>query len=211
MNQARQFLYLCAVTFCAAVASVHAATVTPMNLGELIEGADSIVVGAVNSSTSEWRGDQIITQSTIKVREHLLGDDSSEITVTSLGGTALHPRLKVPVQMAVAGVPVYRPGDTILLFGKHNAAGELQAVGLSQGVFRVELNADTGAEQVSVGTKALHAEGPKTPPLDSLFSPFSVLNTGSTHVEVRPVTLQEITSKIQMHLKEQHASAPNAQ
>ena len=134
------------------------ASVETMGLTELVNASDRIVVGKCASSHCEWLGNKIVTKTVIAVGEHLKGNRESSYTVTTLGGTAVHPTLNAPITMTVPGGLAFRPDEDVVLFTKKNHLGQNQVVGLTQGKFVIKTDSKTGKRFVPLAEKKLHSK-----------------------------------------------------
>ncbi|MCK6556340.1 hypothetical protein L6Q96_17430 [Candidatus Binatia bacterium] len=112
---------------------VRAVSEREFSLDDMVSLADDIVVGRVLHSTPRWQGKLIVTVSQVAVGESLKGRPVDEVEVTQLGGTAVHPRLGVPVTMSVSEDAVLSPGEEVVLFVRQTRPGTRQLVGGAQG------------------------------------------------------------------------------
>src|SRR6267142_4689277 len=98
-----------------------ATTVKRLGLEELIDAADTIVEGRVESIRSFWLGRQICTEVTVEVSRALKGPRRDRLTFLQIGGRVDAP---VPLEMTVPGAPIYRIGDEAYFFLQPAGAGE---------------------------------------------------------------------------------------
>jgi hypothetical protein len=120
-----------------------ATTVKRLGLEELIDAADTIVEGRVESIRSFWQGRQICTEVTVGVSRALKGARRDRLTFIQVGGRVDTP---VPLEMTVPGAPIYRIGDEAYFFLEPAGPGERIVVGLFQG--RVPVRRDARGEYV---------------------------------------------------------------
>ena len=81
----------------------RAASEREMSLEEMVGAADEVVVGEVVTTSARWEGRLIVTDAVVRVDEALKGAPTKTLTITELGGTAVHPVLGAPVTMDVSG------------------------------------------------------------------------------------------------------------
>lgn len=116
--------------------TARAAVVLRLELPDLVARAEHIVVAVAQQEQSRFRPDgRIVTDVTLTVTETLKGDFRSgqDIVVTRLGGEVGE------IGMLVEGAPRFRMGRSAVLFLRElSTTGELQVVGMSQGVFHLE-------------------------------------------------------------------------
>lgn len=179
--------------------SAHAASVVPMPLNELVKSSDMILVGRCDEIRSYWRDNKIYTDNVITVEQIIKGDGVSQYVVTTLGGTATHPRLKVPVNMAVPGGANFTHGGQALLMVSTNSAGVNQIVGLTQGKFDIEIHPDSGERLIPVGQKVVTNEPEAGDITDLLFSP-SAFDAHATRIRVRKMELSEMIALIEAEI-----------
>jgi hypothetical protein len=114
------------------VTPLSATSVRRLSFEELVQTANFIIQGSVVDSRTYRSNDGklILTSYTINVQENLKGSSGSTLIVTTVGGrignTILH----------VAGVPVFQPGETAVLFLEKTGAFTT-VVGLNQGKFAI--------------------------------------------------------------------------
>ena len=164
---------------------VWAASERELSLDEMTAVADEIVVGEVERTEAQWHGKSIVTVSTVRVEESLKGAPGVMIEITEPGGTAVHPRLGVPVTMDVSGQGRLGVGERVVLFVQRRAALR-QVVGAQQGKFVVREEPVTGEPAVAVGPKRLMVER----------------DGGRTRVGSRAMTLAEMRARVHAVLGE---------
>ena len=129
---------------------VRPVAVTPMTVEELVAGSDHVVIGTVQVVHPRWNATRtsIVTDVSITAQEYFKSTTfKPELLLTLPGGTVEGLTVKVE------DVPTFDVADTVLLFLKDRPTGELQVVGLSQGVYYVR------------GTRAVHAPSGRATPL----------------------------------------------
>jgi len=131
------FVFLCFanVTF--------ATTLRRMDLPEMVAVADRVVHARVAGNLVYWGAPgQILTDTTFEVLSDVKGSGPKTLTVTQLGG-----RID-PVELHVEGTPVFTPSEEVVLFTEPTPGGRRVIVGLSQGVMRVQDDAETNEKVV---------------------------------------------------------------
>jgi hypothetical protein len=128
----RHLLVGALIAWVLASGSALAASGRSLGLDEMIDLAEDVVVADVGESTTRWQGRMIVTDTTVHVREALKGAASGDVTVTQLGGTAVHPRLGVGVTMQASTFTSLAPGESVVLFLDHRG-GRRSLVGAQQG------------------------------------------------------------------------------
>jgi len=187
---------------------VYPASVIPMSLQALTQSADTVVVAQCADVQTRWLGSKIVTDSTLHISERIKGTGDGNLIITTLGGTAMHPRLNVPVNMSVSGGVSFTPGQEVLVFTKENRRGEHQVVGLSQGKFDISDESDSGKKFIPVGLKILttqtEAENLDAPGWnsDEWFSPFALLDDPDNRLVVRDIALEEMLVRIRQYMAE---------
>jgi hypothetical protein len=116
------------------VPSASAAVSILMSLEELLDAADSVVVGTALDHRSQWEdlagGRRIVTYTRIKVEQTVVGRPSSEVWVRTLGGVV------GKVGQAVSGEAQIGLNTTSLLF-LTKADTVLVVTGMAQGHFPI--------------------------------------------------------------------------
>jgi hypothetical protein len=148
---------LVAVVLALAPALVRAASERELTFEALVGAADEIVVGEVERTSARFEGRLIVTDAVVRVDETLKGGGgaSRKITITQLGGTAVHPRIGAPVTMDVSGQARLAPHETVVLFVEQPRPGRRQLVGGAQGKLLVHQDPASGQATVPVGPKRL--------------------------------------------------------
>jgi hypothetical protein len=111
---------------------IHATTVQRLELHDLVQKAQTIVVGRVTSSRTYWSTGKkfILTDYTIEVDESIKGRGMRTIAVTTVGGRI------GDVELHVSGMPAFQKGENAVLFIEQSGAFQT-VVGLGQGKFTV--------------------------------------------------------------------------
>jgi hypothetical protein len=124
----------------AAVLAVPAAatTVVKLNLEQLVQRADLIVQGQVQSVSAQWDEKRRLVFTTISIRvdETLKGESSAfrrqPVVIRQIGGTT------GTIEMSVAGLPQFKTGGRALVFLKRQDATTFQVVGMNQGLYEIK-------------------------------------------------------------------------
>jgi hypothetical protein len=114
-------------------APAFATTVAKLSLEQLVQGADLIVQGQVQSVYSQWDRERrlVFTYVSIRVEDPLKGERRQSVLIRQIGGTA------GTIQMSVAGMPQFKSGERALVFLKRQDATTFQVVGMNQGLYRI--------------------------------------------------------------------------
>jgi hypothetical protein len=152
----RRILFLALASLTLALPA-RATQVVQMDTRDLVHRSSDIVVGSVQSVRPYWNAahTRILTEVVVDVGEALKGGGSSRITITQLGGELDGMRL------AVAGTPVFEPGEQALLFLWTDAKGRRLVNGLAQGKFDIERDAVSGELLVRRNLDGLALLAPK--------------------------------------------------
>jgi len=113
-----------------------ATTVVRMDLPALVQESDHIVQGHVETVYGEWdeRLKVIFTYVSLRVDDPLKGDSRRTILIRQLGG-------KVgSMNMSIAGMPMFNPGEDVIVFLKGIPEGNYNLVGLGQGKYAISGN-----------------------------------------------------------------------
>ena len=123
------------MAFIAAILAVpvFATTVVKLNLEQLVQRADLIVQGQVQSVYYQWDDERhlVFTYVSIRVDEPLKGERRQWILIRQVGGIA------GTIQMSVAGVPQFKNGETAIVFLKRQDDSTFQVVGMNQGLYEI--------------------------------------------------------------------------
>jgi len=131
-------------------------SMTPRQMGEQ---AQLVVAGKVSGEQSFWneKRTKIFTRIDVAVDASYKGGTPVSVSLLQLGGTV------DGVRTTVDGAVQWRVGEEVLLFLEPYTKGTYQVTGLSQGKFRIERDATTGAAFVSrpalEGVKLVSAQG----------------------------------------------------
>ena len=149
-----------AVILLAAMASlcggITATTLQRMSIAEMSRAAHTIVRARCEASAARWDAGEIWTFTTFEVEEIWKGSASARITVRLIGGEAGN------LKSTVSGVPRFTPGEEVVLFLEHTAAGDFSVVSWVQGTFRVGRDRATQEEIVRQDTAAAAMLGSPT-------------------------------------------------
>lgn len=131
------FLLTCA-------AGTQALVVVPVDLGQLARMSPVIVHGTVTDVRPQLALDRrrIDTLVSLDVSEYVKGSLGPELTFRVPGGEFGRYRTIVP------GAPSFDPGDEVVVFLGADGPSFPYIVGLSQGVFRIAADAQTGEKRV---------------------------------------------------------------
>ena len=105
-----------------------------MTAEELIGQSDAVIQGDVVSQQSRWdeQGQLIVTDTTVRVSEVIVGEAPPVVTVRTIGGGVGRLLVEAP------GFPQLDPGEAVLLFLKNDEAIQAsRIVGYEQGHFEV--------------------------------------------------------------------------
>jgi hypothetical protein len=127
-----------------------------LELDALIDLADEVVVGEVVGSSAHFERNLIVTVTRVRVGEGLKGRPPRELELVQPGGTAVHPRLGVPVIMQASSFTAMEPGEQVVLLLERRAGRRL-LVGAQQGKLVVAPDEESGAPAVAVGPKRLRS------------------------------------------------------
>jgi len=174
------------------VALANAASVEELDLSQMSVMADSIIVGRCTAVQPEWRGGKIFTKTTVQIDQHIKGNGNNTMEITSLGGTAIHPTLNVPVTMSVGGGLSFQENEEVVLFTKRSPQGMHQVIGMSLGKFEVKTERETRRKLVPLSQKKLDMMPPGT------FTPRAKKNGGDIEQSLKPrdMDLNEFIQKI---------------
>ncbi|HEX7477147.1 MAG TPA: hypothetical protein VF331_05035 [Polyangiales bacterium] len=119
-----------------AAPAVRAATVLALDLAALVRQSDEIVIARAEGERSHYRPDRlIVTDVKLRVLDALKGKAhvGDVLVATRLGGSV------DGIGLAVPGEASFPSDRSAIVFLRHvDATGELQAVGMSQGVLPIE-------------------------------------------------------------------------
>jgi hypothetical protein len=167
-----------------------------LSLSDLTRIADRIDVARCEEMTGHWQGKNIVTDNKLLVLQNIKGAPHGQyFTLTTLGGTAAHPKLKTPVKMLVPGGAQLNLNEEFLLFSKQMPDGQYQLVAFSQGLFIVELDANTGERTIPVGYKLLTNKDDTQANFLNAAPP--LLRPQGAEIGVRNIKLEEMVARIQ--------------
>jgi hypothetical protein len=117
----------------ALAAPAVATTVARLSLAQLVQRADIIVEGQVQSVDYRWDKARrlVFTYISIRVDDPLKGERRQSVLIRQIGGNV------GTIQMFVAGLPQFKSGERALVFLKRQDATTFQVVGMSQGFYRI--------------------------------------------------------------------------
>jgi hypothetical protein len=113
---------------------------------DLARSADVVVIGKVTEVRSEWSADRsrIYSKVTLRVDEHIKGDDPGEaVVVTTLGGEI------DGLGEVYSHTARFKPDEQVVVFGAKDQRGELMVVGGDEGKLIVKRDETTGLQMVS--------------------------------------------------------------
>jgi hypothetical protein len=129
-----------------AASGITATTLARMSVEQMSQTAPVIVRARCLANSTRWDAGEIWTFSTFAVEEVWKGSVPAQITVRLLGGTAGN------LTSTVAGIPRFRPGETVVLFLELTSRGDLSVLSWQQGTFRVRLSPRSAQEIVTQDT-----------------------------------------------------------
>jgi hypothetical protein len=124
-----------------AASAITATTLARMSVAQMSQTAPVIVRARCLAKSTRWDAGEIWTFSTFAVEEVWKGSVAAQITVRLLGGSAGN------LTSTVAGIPRFRPGETVVLFLEPTARGDLSVLSWQQGTFRVRPD-PRGAQEI---------------------------------------------------------------
>ena len=135
---------------------LRATVLVPAEFHEVVAGSQIIVYGRVTAIRAEWSDDRrrIDTIVTVTAGTYLKGGPGNTVTFRVPGGQIGRYR-KVMI-----GAPQLQPGEEAVLFLSGSGPAVAHIFGLSQGLYRVKVDARTG--QRTVVPPVLMADGDAT-------------------------------------------------
>lgn len=120
-----------------AAPSLKATVLLPAEFRQIVDGSQLIVYGRVTDVRPEWMDGRRRIESvvTVEVGSYLKGGPGQEVTFRAPGGQI--GRYK----SLTVGAPEFRPGDEAVFFLTARGPSVARVFGLSQGVFRVRVDA----------------------------------------------------------------------
>jgi len=124
---------------------VHATVLLPIEFRELVAIAPVIVHGAVVDVRSEWVDGRraVETFVTVEAADYMKGNLGERVTFKVPGGQLGRYRT------VFVGAPTFQTGDEVVLFLKTSGPSFPFVIGLSQGVFRVVTDEQSGRRLVT--------------------------------------------------------------
>jgi hypothetical protein len=104
-----------------------------MDLPTLVQQAESIVQGRVEQVYVKWDATRSLafTYASVRVDDPMKGERRRTVLIRQLGG-------KVgALNLYIAGMPKFIPGDEVILFLKDQQDGTFQVLGLNQGKYEI--------------------------------------------------------------------------
>jgi hypothetical protein len=157
------------LVFAAAMLALNAraGVLLHLSMDEMTEQSSAILYGRCVEVKAVWTAaSPIVTENVFQVHEYYKGNLGSRVTITELGGQVGNVVDDFP------GVPRFQVGEEAVLFVWTGPNGRHHVIGQSQGRFRVERDAKTGAmlvRQSSSGEPmiepASHSHGGRVSPL----------------------------------------------
>jgi hypothetical protein len=130
---------------CLSGPSLHATLVIPAEFREIVADAVLIVRGTVTDVRSfVVSGSQIDSVATVAVEALLKGEADRFVPVRVPGGEIGRTRY------VMTGAPVFRTGQRAVFFLKRGADAGWRIVGLTQGLYRVQIEPGTGRAVMQV-------------------------------------------------------------
>ena len=123
------------------VASVDATTVAPLSFEKLVTESSAVVYARVTSVRSQWTADRRFIESvvSIEVIQGMKGANGDTLAFTVPGGQVGRYLNVIP------GAPMFAAGDLAVFFLSAQGARLPVTTGLTQGVYRVQRDAASGA------------------------------------------------------------------
>ena len=114
-------------------APAFATTVARLDMEQLVQRADLIVQGHVQSVYSQWDEARrlVFTYISIRVDEPLKGERRQWVLIRQVGGSI------GTIRMSVAGVPQFKSGEMAIVFLKRQGDSTFQVVGMNQGLYEI--------------------------------------------------------------------------
>lgn len=145
------FLMVCA-------RDVRATVLLPADFREIVAGSEVIVYGRIAAVRPEWSSDRsrIDTIVTVTAGSYLKGGPGGTVTFRVPGGQIGRYR------NVMVGAPQFQPGEEAILFLSAAGPSIAHVFGLSQGVFRVRVDARSGRRLVVPPVLIAQSEDPQT-------------------------------------------------
>jgi hypothetical protein len=139
--------------------NAFATTVPGVSFEELTDQSELIVAGQINRSWADWDSDHkyIWTHYELDVSSALKGNPGVTVVVSEPGGA-------VGLQeMTIAGAPVYKSGDQVLVFLQRMPNGYLRTTGWGQGKFAIDTAGRVHAGGLQNGIEMADVNGRAAP------------------------------------------------
>lgn len=136
-------------------ATAGATSVPTLSFEQMTDQSEMIVSGQIDRSWADWDSEHkyIWTHYALSVSSAIKGNAGSMVTFSEPGGV-------VGAQgMAVAGTPVYKSGDQVLLFLERMPNGYLRTTGWGQGKFMVDASGRVRNGAIIGGPELVDAKG----------------------------------------------------
>lgn len=132
---------LVAIVMALLVASIEATTVAPLSFEQLVSASSSVVYGRVSEVRSQWTADRRFIESVVSVEviKGLKGGAGETISFTVPGGQVGRYLNVIP------GAPAFTAGDLAVFFLTAHGPRLPVTTGLTQGIYRVQRDASSGA------------------------------------------------------------------
>jgi hypothetical protein len=141
-----------------AAPGLRATVLVPAEFREIVAGSQIIVYGRIADVRPEWSDDRrrIDTVVSVQAGSYLKGGPASVVTFRVPGGTI--GRYK----NVMVGAPEFQPGEEAVLFLRADGPTMAYVFGLSQGVFRVRVDARSGRRLVVPPVLMARGDAPQT-------------------------------------------------
>lgn len=118
-----------------------ATTVAPISFEQLVNESSAVVYGRVSDVRSQWTADRRFIESvvSIEVIKGMKGGASETLAFTVPGGQVGRYLNVIP------GAPIFAPGDLAVFFLTAHGPRLPVTTGLTQGIYRVQRDASSGA------------------------------------------------------------------
>ena len=152
----RRLLLVLIVLVCAR--DLRATVLLPAEFREIVAGSQVIVYGRVVAVRPEWSSDRsrIDTVVTVTAGSYLKGGPGDTVTFRVPGGQIGRYR------NVMVGAPQFQAGEEAILFLSAAGPSIAHVFGLSQGVFRVRVDARSGRRLVVPPVLTAQSEAPQT-------------------------------------------------
>lgn len=123
-----------------AISPGRASTLVSMSLDQLTQASSDIIQAQVVNQVSRWNDShtQVLTITTVAVSQVFKGNASSTVEIEQLGGTVGNMHVFVP------GEITFQPqGEYVLFLEPAPASSRYRLVGMTQGAYRIYLDATT--------------------------------------------------------------------